>query len=101
MVRNRSCPAVSHIWSFIVLPARSVALSVLATPSAHRGCPAPPQPERANKQTLQRTVGRTIQIDGPNFEVDTDGGDVALRVGVVRESQQQALFADCTGSTHI
>lgn len=31
-----------------------------------------------------------VKLDGPDLEVDADGGDVALGVGVVREAEQQA-----------
>uniref|UniRef100_A0A0E9VPS3 Uncharacterized protein n=1 Tax=Anguilla anguilla TaxID=7936 RepID=A0A0E9VPS3_ANGAN len=32
MVRNRSCPAVSQIWSLIVLPSNSIVLILKSTP---------------------------------------------------------------------
>jgi hypothetical protein len=34
--------------------------------------------------------GLSVELDGSDLEVDTDGRDVALRVGVVGESKQKA-----------
>jgi len=47
---------------------------------------------------VRRGAGRVVadlpvEFDGSDFEVDPDGGDVALRVRVVGEAQQQAGFA--------
>eukprot|EP00295_Goniomonas_pacifica_P035461 CAMPEP_0175952210 /NCGR_PEP_ID=MMETSP0108-20121206/30620_1 /TAXON_ID=195067 ORGANISM="Goniomonas pacifica, Strain CCMP1869" /NCGR_SAMPLE_ID=MMETSP0108 /ASSEMBLY_ACC=CAM_ASM_000204 /LENGTH=234 /DNA_ID=CAMNT_0017278537 /DNA_START=113 /DNA_END=818 /DNA_ORIENTATION=- len=35
-----------------------------------------------------------IELKSTNLEVNTDGGDVALRVGIVREPEQQTTLAD-------
>jgi len=35
-----------------------------------------------------------VQLDGSDFKVNTNGTDVALRVGVVGEAQQKARLAD-------
>ena len=32
--------------------------------------------------------GLPLQLDGPNLEIDTNGGDVALRVSVVSEPKE-------------
>ena len=34
--------------------------------------------------------GLALELDGANLEVDTDRGDVALRVSIIRETEQQA-----------
>ena len=34
--------------------------------------------------------GLALELNGANLEVDTDRGDVALRVSVVRETEKQA-----------
>ena len=34
--------------------------------------------------------GLALKLDGPNLEVDTDGANVALRVGVISKPEQQA-----------
>jgi hypothetical protein len=40
----------------------------------------------------------TIELDGANLEVDTDGGYKGGRPGVVTESKEKARFADaCAG----
>ena len=36
-----------------------------------------------------------LQLDSPNLEVDTNRGDVALRVRVVGETEQQAGLGTC------
>ena len=38
--------------------------------------------------------GLAVKLDGPDLEVDADCGDVALGVGVVGESKQQAGLSD-------
>lgn len=38
--------------------------------------------------------GLAIELDRSDLEVDADGGDVALGVGVVGESQEQAGLSD-------
>jgi len=35
-----------------------------------------------------------VELNGADLEVDTDGGDVALSVGVVSEADEQAGLAD-------
>jgi hypothetical protein len=38
--------------------------------------------------------GLSLQLDSPNLEINTNGRDVALRIGVVSESKEQArLFS--------
>jgi hypothetical protein len=37
--------------------------------------------------------GLPVELDGSNLEVDPDGGNVALGVGVVGEPEQQARLA--------
>ncbi len=37
--------------------------------------------------------GLSVQLDGSDLEVDADGGDVRLGVGVVGEAEQQARLA--------
>ena len=32
--------------------------------------------------------GLSLQLDGPNLEINTNGRDVALRIGVVSESEE-------------
>jgi hypothetical protein len=34
--------------------------------------------------------GLAVKLDGPDLEVDTDCGDVALGVGIIRETEQKA-----------
>ena len=34
--------------------------------------------------------GLALKLNGPNLEVDANSADVALRVGIVRELEQQA-----------
>ena len=42
--------------------------------------------------------GLALKLDGPNLEVDTDGANVALRVGVVGETEEQTrLDGEKTG----
>ena len=36
----------------------------------------------------------SVQLDGPNLEIDADGGNVALGVVVVGETEQEARLAD-------
>mmetsp|Transcript_24079 Transcript_24079/g.75448 ORF Transcript_24079/g.75448 Transcript_24079/m.75448 type:complete len:263 (+) Transcript_24079:560-1348(+) len=35
-----------------------------------------------------------LELHGANFKVDADGGDVALCVGIIRETQQEARLSD-------
>lgn len=35
-----------------------------------------------------------LEFDGPDLEVDADGGDVGFGVGVVCETEEEAGFAD-------
>lgn len=42
--------------------------------------------------------GLAIELDGANLEVDADGGDVGLGVGVVGKSEEKARLSD-TGVT--
>lgn len=48
-----------------------------------------PKPLLASRVPDLELDGLAVQVDGPNFEVHTDGADVALCVGVVRKSEQQ------------
>lgn len=48
-----------------------------------------PKPLLAGRVPDLELDGLAVQIDGPNFEVHTDGADVALRVGVVCKPEQQ------------
>jgi hypothetical protein len=34
--------------------------------------------------------GLAVKLDGPDLEVDADCGDVALGVGIIRETEQKA-----------
>mmetsp|Transcript_2244 Transcript_2244/g.6664 ORF Transcript_2244/g.6664 Transcript_2244/m.6664 type:complete len:231 (+) Transcript_2244:224-916(+) len=42
--------------------------------------------------------GLPLQVDGADLEIDADGGDVAVRVGIICEAEQQTRLAD-TGIT--
>merc|ERR1719326_1363726 len=48
-------------------------------------------PRRVPNLQLDRLA---LQLDRADFEVDADGGDVALRVGVIGKAQQEARLAD-------
>jgi hypothetical protein len=72
MVRKRSCPAVSHC--------------------GHRQ-PIPNLLPRISTHDLE-LHGLAIKLNRPDLEVDTDRGDVALGVCVVRESKEQARLPD-------
>jgi hypothetical protein len=38
--------------------------------------------------------GLLVNVNGAETEIDTDGGDVVVREGVVGETQKQARLAD-------
>ena len=48
---------------------------------------------RAREGPLLQLDGLAVELDRANLEVDADGGDMALGVGVVGEAQQQARLA--------
>lgn len=63
--------------------------------------PAPlsnPQPLLASRRQLGthnlQLDPLALQFDGPNLEIDTDGGDEARRPSVVAEAEKQAGLAD-------
>ena len=82
-------------------------MSIYAFPPSsftrHQGCIPSPNYLILHDATLRRRTPKTrnnthnleldglaLELNGANLEVDTDRGDVALRVSVVRETEKQA-----------
>lgn len=84
-MRKRSCPAVSHCESATpsVPCSLRVYLSFLSL---------------AHSRTIHedgcthdlKFYGLAVKLDGPDLEVHADCGDVALGVGIIRETEQKA-----------
>ena len=74
-MRKRSCPAVSHCKAHL----RQSLLSHVRSRLSLCGC----------THDL-KFYGLAIELDGPDLEVDADCGDVALGVGIIRETEQKA-----------
>jgi len=80
-VRKRSCPAVSHC--------ESASPSVLALSLGFVSRPLSRNHGDGCTHDL-KFYGLAVKLDGPDLEVHADCGDVALGVGIIRETEQKA-----------
>ncbi len=84
MVRKRSCPAVSHYDPLALIPAKRHTLALTI-------CNFTVFPSNSIVRIFCLVVSFSLlNTCSKTYEINTDGRDVALRVCVIRKSQQQA-----------